>query len=94
MSIDGLLYKVSKIGNSKPALTWPFLGSRQKRVKIGDMFSEWGALSSGIPQGTVLCPTLFLIYMNDLPAYMKTTPSIFTDDSTVHTEGLDDDAAC
>ena len=96
VSIDGLLYKLLKIGFSKPALTWmeSFLGSRQQRVKIGDRFSEWGALSSGIPQGTVLGPTLFLIYINDLPAYMKTTPSIFADDSTVYTKGLDDDAAC
>ena len=34
------------------------------------------------------------MYINDLPAYMNTTPSIFADDSTVYTKGLDDDAAC
>ena len=51
------------------------------------MHSEWATLSCGIPQGTVLGPTLFLVFINDLPTNLVGKPSIFADDSTVFSRG-------
>ena len=61
-----------------------FLANRRQRVKVGNMHSEWATLSCGIPQGTVLGPTLFLVhvFINDLPTNLVGKPSIFADDFT------------
>ena len=50
--------------------------------------SSWQVTKSGIPQGTVLGPTLFLIYINDFPSCIDNDVSIFADDTTVYTIGL------
>ena len=59
----------------------------RQRVKVGNMHSEWAILSCGIPQGTVLGPTLFFVFINDLPTNLVGKPSIFADDSTVFSRG-------
>ena len=87
----GLLFKLSGCGFSTHSLKWmeSFLANRRQRVRVGNMDSEWATLPCGIPQGTVLGPTLFLVFINDLPTNLVGKPSIFADDSTVYSHGND-----
>ena len=46
-------------------------------------YSEWAPVTSGIPQGSVLGPILFVIYINDLPNNLKSECYMFADDAKV-----------
>ncbi|CAB3995415.1 Hypothetical predicted protein, partial [Paramuricea clavata] len=58
-------------------------GRQQSRVVVDGIHSEWLDVSSGVPQGSILDPMLFLTYINDLPKYtVHHSPiAMFADDS-------------
>ena len=61
-----------------------FLENRQQRVKINGSFSTYKQLSLGIPQGSVLGPLLFNIYINDLLFSIEDTDICnYADDTTI-----------
>jgi hypothetical protein len=82
-----LLHKVSAYGIRGNVLAWleSLLSNRSQRVRVGNTFSVPVNVTSGVPQGTVLGPLLFLLYINDLPDVIKTVSAFFADDCKLFT---------
>jgi hypothetical protein len=74
-----LLYKLEAYGVNKTILKWiqDFLSDRTQRVRVKGSYSGWGKVTSGIPQGSVLGPILFLVYVNDLPFSCEQDSNIY-----------------
>ena len=64
-----LLQKLRHYRLKENVINWikSFLCYRKQRVKLNGFYSDWAEVLSGIPQGTILGPILFIIYINDLP---------------------------
>ena len=86
-----LCNKLSYYGIRGKILSWirNFLTNRHQRVVLDGFTSESHPVNSGVPQGTILAPLLFLCYVNDLPSSIQCKIGLYADDtilySTIHT---------
>ena len=78
-----LLQKLSAYGIEGKVLCWieDFLSDRRMRIMVRGEYSEWVDVISGVPQGSVLGPILFLIYVNDIPEMVNCSIKMFADDT-------------
>ena len=82
-----LLTKLKNYNINGPILSWitSFLNNRSQFVKINNSVSESLTVTSGVPQGSVLGPTLFIYFINDLPNVVQNSSiKIFADDTKVY----------
>ena len=60
-----------------------FLSNRRLRVVLDGKSSQEYSVNAGVPQGSILGPTLFLLYVNDLPENVTCDIAIYADDTTL-----------
>ena len=82
---EGLIFKLKQNGIEGNLLNLfqNYLTNRKQRVVLNGMESNWGEIKAGVPQGSVLGPLLFLIYINDLEEGIKSSVKFFADDTSL-----------
>ncbi|KAI8480230.1 hypothetical protein Bbelb_420290 [Branchiostoma belcheri] len=83
-----LISKLEYYGIQGPTLNWlkAFLTNREQTVVVEGKASAPVKVASGVPQGTVLGPLLFLLYINDLPDQLDSNVRLFADDCLLYVE--------
>ena len=81
----GLIFKLASNGIEGNILNLlkNFLSDRYQRTVLNGTTSDWLPLNCGVPQGSVLGPLLFLVYINDLTDNISSTMKLFADDSSL-----------
>lgn len=83
---ERLILQLNSYGVSGNILKWirSFVSGRTQRFKIGNNLSSKKNVISGIPQGSILGPVLFTVYINDLPEVVNSTCKVFADDTKLY----------
>ena len=77
--------KMKYLGFSEKAMSWfaSYLSLREFRVNINQSLSDSGTITCGVPQGSILGPLLFLLYINDIPQAVDCEILLYADDTCV-----------
>ena len=83
---DGLIYKLMKIGieGDMIGILSSFLAYRKQRIALDGKFSEWVDIQAGLPQGSLLGPILFLVFINDIVNVVESDIRIFAGDTFIY----------
>jgi len=82
---QGLLHKMRQLGIDGKLLKWlcSYLSDRKQRVSLEGKCSQWQVLGAGVPQGSILGPLLFLIFVNDIVYDIQSDINLFADDTSL-----------
>ncbi|MES9994314.1 MAG: reverse transcriptase family protein, partial [Candidatus Thiodiazotropha sp.] len=83
---QGLLFKLKSVGITDSLLDWfeDYLSNRKQRVVLPGATSRWTNIKAGVPQGSILGPLLFLVYINDIVDDIDSSIRLFADDTSLY----------
>ena len=83
---EGLLLKLEAAGITGNLLTWfrSYLTDRRQRVVLPGVQSNWNNIRAGVPQGSILGPLLFLLFINDIVVDIGSNIRLFADDTSLY----------
>ena len=81
----GIMFKLETVGIKGNLLSWchNYLCNRKQRVALNGKTSSWKSGHAAVPQGSVLGPLMFLIYINDLSLNISFKTTLFDDDTSL-----------
>lgn len=83
---DGLVLKLKAAGVTGKVLAWfnSYLSNRKQRVILPGATSGWADIHAGVPQGSILGPLLFLLFINDIVLDIGSNIRLFADDTSLY----------
>lgn len=88
--ISGLIYKLInyKFPPEIIILLNSYLCNRKMKIKVNESMSTMKTINAGVPQGSVLGPRLFCLYINDIPSFEKTNLGMYADDTAIYSHSF------
>jgi hypothetical protein len=89
INVDFLMSKLNCYRFDETRITWmhSYLTGRYQCVQIRNNTSSLAFISFGVPQGSILGPLLFILFVNDPPLHSNQNLDLYADDSTLHSSG-------